>query len=417
MPQFRKSLASVPLALSMVVLGACATSGRAPTDAVRQVEPRYLFAWTGDEDRRDSDFLAVIDLRRHGDRYGTIVATAPVGEKGLWPHHTEHELGSGQTLFANGYAGNRNFSFDLRDPLHPVVTARFTGAGALSFLHSFVRLPNGHVLATFQGHGPDNAMPGGIAELDKGGRVLRSRSAADPAADSNTLRPYSLAVAPTLDRVVVALTYMPIPTWHPLRGSIAHDHNGNQVQVYRLSDLSLIKTIRLPTNDAPNEPRLLRDGRTVLVTSVECRLYQVKGLEGLDPELELIHQERPRGCAMPVVIGNYWVQAHAADHRVFALDISDLRNVRTVSSVAFDERQRPHWLAEHGGRVVMVNEPVPSAERRMWMLRLDPATGQLAIDRDFRDADSDRPGIAFDRPEWPHGATGNSVPHGTVFGW
>lgn len=408
-----KLLRGVPLALPVIALGACASFGQAP---LPEPEARYLFTWTGDEDRVDSDFLAVIDLARDGDRYGTIVATAPVGEKGLWPHHTEHELGASRTLFANGYAANRNLVFNLRDPLRPRVSARFTGAGSLSFLHSFERLPNGHVLATFQAHGPDNVSPGGLAELDEAGRVVRSRSAADPAADQTTLRPYSLAVVPSLDRVVVALTYMPIPTWHPLRPSIAHDHSGNQMQVYRLSDLSLIKTIRLPASDAPNEPRLLPDGRTVLVTSVECRLYRVTGLVGSNPGLELIHQERPRGCAMPVVIGNYWIQAHAADHRVFALDISDLSNVRTVSSVAFDEQQRPHWLATDGSRIVMVNEPSPSAERRMWMVRVDRATGQLALDRDFRDAGSDRPGIAFDRPAWPHGATGNAVPHGTVFG-
>src|SRR5262245_16900182 len=65
----------------------------------------YLFAWAGDEDRHDSDFLAVIDLARDGDRYGTIVATTPIGEQGIWPHHTEHELGPSQTLFANGFSG------------------------------------------------------------------------------------------------------------------------------------------------------------------------------------------------------------------------------------------------------------------------------------------------------------------------
>ena len=91
----------------------------------------------------------------------------------------------------------------------------------MSFLHSFARLPNGHVLATFQSHGANNEGPGGVAELDEDGRVVRSRSASDSTADQTTLRPYSLAVVPALDRVVVALTYMPIPTWHPLRGSIA----------------------------------------------------------------------------------------------------------------------------------------------------------------------------------------------------
>ena len=263
-------------------------------DQTDQAPSRYLFTWVGDEGREDSDFLAVVDLARHGDHYGTIVATAPVGEKGLWPHHTEHELGASRMLFANGFSANRNQLFDLHDPRHPQVVERFDGVGDLSFLHSFARLPNGHVLATFQAHGPDNVSPGGIAEIDQRGRLVRSRSAADPSADQTTLRPYSLAVVSSLDRVVVALTYMGIPTWHPLRPSIAHDHNGNQVQVYRLSDLSLIKTIRLDTNDGPNEPRVLRDGRTVLVNTGECRLYQVTGLEGMYPQLKMVHHAAAR---------------------------------------------------------------------------------------------------------------------------
>ena len=66
---------------------------------------------------------------------------------------------------------------------------------------------------------------------------------------------------------------------------------------------------------------MLHDARTVLVNTVECRLYQVSGLEGIDPHLKMVHQEPQRGCAMPVVIGDYWVQANAADHRVYSLDI------------------------------------------------------------------------------------------------
>lgn len=405
------------LAALVVIAALCCASGLPAAGRTEQPSARYLFSWSGDENREESDFLAVIDLKRDGDRYGTVVATAPVGEKGLWPHHTEHELGAGRMLFANGFASNRNLLFDLRNPLKPTVVRRFDGVAGLSFLHSFVRLPSGQMMATFQGHGPDNQAPGGIAVFDDAGRVVRSRSAADPSADQTTLRPYSLAVVPALDRVVVALTYMGIPAWHPLRPSIEHDHTGNQVQVYRLSDLSLIKTLRLPANDGPNEPRVLADGRTVLVNSVECRLYHVAGLEGTDPQLQVIHEERPRGCAMPLVIGDYWVSAHAADHRVYSLDVRDLKNVRRVSSLSLDERQRPHWLATDGSRIVVVNEPVQTAERRLWMLQVDRASGQLTIDNAFRDAGSSRPGITFDRGAWPHGSTGNAVPHGTVFGW
>jgi hypothetical protein len=39
------------------------------------------------------------------------------------------------------------------------------------------------------------------------------------------------------------------------------------------------------------------------------------------------------------------------------------------------------------------------------------------LDSAFRDANSTRPGVAFDRVSWPHGTTGTAVPHGTVFGW
>jgi hypothetical protein len=405
------------LVLFTIVALVCARHVPASSDHAQVPPARYLFAWAGDDDREDSDFLAVIDLARDGDRYGTIVATTAVGEKGLWPHHTEHELGASRMLFANGFSSNRNLLFDLREPLHPKIVERFDGVAGLSFLHSFARLPTGHVLATFQSHGADNVSPGGIAELDERGHLVQSRSAADPSADQTTLRPYSLAVVPSLDRVVVALTYMSIPKWHSLRGSIEHEHKGNQVQVYRLSDLSLLKTIRLQSNEGPNEPRVLRDGRTVLVNTGECRLYHVAGLEGLDPRLKMVHQDSSRGCAVPVVIADYWVQASATDHRVFSLDIHDLTKVRPVSSISFDERQRPHWLATDGTRIVVVNEPVPLAERRMWMLQVKRATGQLTLDPDFRDAGSSRPGIAFDRPSWPHGATGTAVPHGTVFGW
>lgn len=407
------------LRLALCAVGALACARHAPPaiDRSASAPARYLFTWVGDEDREDSDFLAVVDLARDGDRYGTIVATEPIGEKGIWPHHTEHELSANKTLFANGFAGNRTVLFDLHDALHPKVVERFNGVADLTYLHSFARLQNGHVIATFQSHGTRNEGPGGIAELDERGRLVRSRSAADSTADQTALRPYSLAVVPSLDRIVVALTYMVIPTWHPLRGSIAHDHAGNQVQIYRLSDLALLKTIKLPANDGPNEPRVLQDGRTVLVNTGACRLYQVEGLDGAAPRLNVVHQEPEHGCATPVVIGNYWIQSNAETHRVFSLDVRDLTNVRTISSVLFDDRQRPHWLATDGTRVVVVNEPGPTAERRIWMLTLDRATGRLALDSAFRDAGSSRPGLAFDRTTWPHGATGPGVPHGTVFGW
>ncbi len=37
-------------------------------DQTTQAPSRYLFTWVGDEGRENSDFLAVVDRRRQGDR-------------------------------------------------------------------------------------------------------------------------------------------------------------------------------------------------------------------------------------------------------------------------------------------------------------------------------------------------------------
>jgi hypothetical protein len=53
-------------------------------------------------------------------------------------------------------------------------------------------------------------------------------------------------------------------------------------------------------------------------------------------------------------------------------------------------------------------------DHRLCMFTVSP-TGKLAPDTAFRDEHTDRGCISFDRPEWPHGATGNARPHGILF--
>jgi hypothetical protein len=405
------------LACAGVVFGAAQIVPRA-----EMVTSRYLFVWAGDWDRHDSDFLAVLDIRPAPGRYGRVVATVPVGEAGLMPHHTEHEFGSTGTLFANGFAGNRTFLFNMKDPLKPQIVQRFSGVNGLSFLHSFSRLPNGHVLATFQGHGPENQVPGGIAELDDTGAVVRSASAADPNAhQQETMRPYSLAVVPALDRVVVGLTAMGIPTWSAMHDVSEHlDHAGDQIQVWRLSDLTVIKTVELPKTEsgmperAPSEPRVLADGKTVVVMTMGCGLYRVTGLEGGDPSAELVYHPGMTGCGVPVVVGSYWMMPVSSGHRVLSIDMSDLAHVHDVSTLQLNNRQTPHWLSSDGSRMVVINA-AGSPEHRIWMANVDARTGALSFDEAFRDEGASGAGFDFDRASWPHGPTGDASPHGTVF--
>ena len=128
----------------------------------------YLYLWSSSLDSSGPDFLAVYDVREQAsaDRYGALIATLPVPGRGHRTHHTEHELAADDQLFANGFGTGKTFIFDLSAPAAPRLAKELGEVGALMHPHSFVRLPNGNVLATFQmQHDATGAAPGGLAEL------------------------------------------------------------------------------------------------------------------------------------------------------------------------------------------------------------------------------------------------------------
>src|SRR5919201_3008301 len=138
-------------------------------------------------------------------------------------------------LFANDHDAGRTFIFDVRNPLQPKTVTSFADMAGFMHPHSYVRLPNGHVLATFQHdhHSPTGAKSGGLVEIDDSGKVIRSASSADPAFASALLMPYGLVVLPDIDRVVSTNS-----TMHLMEDLFS----GVTYQVWRLSDLKLLKT-------------------------------------------------------------------------------------------------------------------------------------------------------------------------------
>jgi hypothetical protein len=373
--------------------------------------------WAGDVDRADSDFLAVLDADPESPGYGSVITTVPVDRRGTHPHHTEHRMPSGGTLFANGFMAGATFRFDLSDAEAPRLVGAFEEAAGFSFPHSYERLPNGNVLATFQGRGPQNVDPGGLVEIDDAGTVVRSGSAADPAAPEALIRPYSLAIVPDLDRVVVT-SYDMGEDMGMTGGRRGRTH---VVQVWRLSDLSVVATIDLPPlpggggDEQPGEPRLLDDGRTVLVSTFTCGLYRITGLASGYPDAEPVHGFGGGGCAVPVVVGRYWVQSVPSANAIVALDVSNPAAPVEVSRLDLGGRSFPHWLAldEGSGRIVIADRG--DGDERLYVARIDPETGALSPDERFRDPGSERPGVSFERAEWPHGASGPARPHGSVF--
>lgn len=374
-----------------------ATSGL----AARPTDNKHLFVWTADADGQQSDFLAVIDLDRRSKTYGDVVATTPTGVKNSYAHHTEHELAPGNVLLANGFGANRTWLFDLRQPRKPSIKASFGEAGAMMHAHSFARLPSGTILATYQMTGHKNEGPGGIAEISAAGAVLRSSpvTGLDPL---EFVRPYSLAIVPKLDRIVT--------TTADMQAKAA----AKTVQIWRLSDLKLLATIPLPPGPRGKEhldsaePRLMADGRTVMVSTFNCGLYVVDGLATDRPNARLVHDFGTGECALPVVAGRYWVQTDTALPGLISIDISDPRRPRTVDRLTLAAGQEPHWISlAPDGRRIVISGGGKTLKNKILFATIDPKTGKLALDPALS--------IDFDRKSWPHGDSGKAIPHGAVF--
>ena len=169
--------------------------------------------------------------------------------------------------------------------------------------------------------------------------------------------------------------------------------------------------------DDPAEPRLLADGRTVMLATFTCGLFVLKGLEGRDPTAKWVHSfSKSDKCALPVVAGRYWVQTDASHPALISLDISDPQRPKEVSRLTLEPRQLLHWisLAPDGKRIV-ISGGEGDLQSHLLMARIDPSNGRLTLDKSFRPAGATRPGVSFDRQIWPHGRAGKGIPHGAVF--
>lgn len=382
-----------------------------PQEQKATMPGHYLFAWAGDVAHQGNDFLAVIDADPASPGYGHLLTSIATDQQTMRAHHTEYTMPASGMLFANDHDAGRTFIFDLRDPLHPKVAASFGDMAGYMHPHSYVRSPNGHVLATFQHvhhNGTDEAMgrTGGLVEIDDQGRVIRSAGNADPAFANALLTPYGLAVIPAIDRVVTTNSSM----------HLDDIFSGVTYQVWRLSDLKLLKTAYFEVGEnryaqiSPEEPRLGPDG-SVFVQTLGCGLERITGVNTDQPEAHLVYSFPGNWCGVPSIVGHYLIQSVLLTHGLIALDIADGAKPVEVSRVKFADTYDPHWTAWDPKTNRLV---VTGSQPRLFLVKFDPTTGALAIDDSFHDADG-KPGFNFADRQWPHGWKGSGLPHGAVF--
>lgn len=374
--------------LSVLCCAAAFNACASPSD-----DREFLYAWTAGADSTQPDFLAVIDVSEGSATAGTVLTKVPVPGLRNGPHHSEHEMGPDGRLFVNGFRSGQSWVFDMTNRAAPTIVTQFGDLGGYAHPHSFIRLPNGNVLAMYQmQHSAGKMRAGGLVELTRDGAFVRA-SAQQPASVDTGTRVYSGLVVEALDRVITTTTDM-----------VGDFEASRQVQVWRLSDLTLLHSFAL--EDGPRggegkytaEPRLLSDGRTVMVSTFACGMYLLEGLDSDAPRGRLVAsfpQKPSENCAIPAIVGNYYLVTVPAYSAVVALDISNPSAPREVSRVAFDSTDVPHWLAVSPDQRRVVVTGYETMARRVELLKFNPQTGMLSRDRTIADI--------------------GGIPHGTVF--
>ena len=319
-------------------------------------------------------------------------------------------------LFANDHDAGRSFILDFRNSLQPSVVTSFNEMGGYAHPHSYLRLPNGNVLATFQHdhatmHSESRGKSGGLVEISDKGELVRAVSTADPAFPDALLMPYSQAVLPDIDRVVSTNSSM-------------HDDDllsGTTYQVWRLSDLKLLKTAYFDPGEqgyahiSPEEPRVGPDG-SVFVQSLGCGIERISGIDSATPTAKLVHTFPGNWCGKPIIVGRFLVQSVPAMHGFIVLDLADPAHPVEVSRLKINDDYNPHWTAWDPAtkRIVITPGSTAGNSDRMYLLKLDAKTGALSVDEDFRDTDG-KAGLSFADRDWPHGWKGTGLPHGAEF--
>ena len=371
----------------------------------------YLFVWAMETHDPSTpmppatsmgrDFLAVFDVRPGAAHFGKLVAMLPVGGRGQMAHHTNYDMPPDGLLFASDYMAGQAYAFDLTNPEKPKLKASFGDAGQYTHAHSFARLPNGHTLAAYQFKGEPDREAGALVELDAAGKVVRASDASDLKVDS-FIRPYSVLALPKIDRVVTTSADM-----------LPDERRSHVVQVWRLSDLKLLKTVRLPKpphygdvlSSSASEARVLGDARTVLVVTATCGLYRLSNLQGTDPEAQFVYDFGYRACGVPTVVGRYWVQTTFSGHSLTSLDVSDASRPREAGHLILNGDALPHWVSREPGGDRIVVTGFGSLATTALFARINPKTGALSLEPDH---------ISFDR-SWPDGWNGPAMPHAALF--
>lgn len=241
---------------ALIIFSGCQKKG------ITSTTEKYLFIWAGDQARKASDFLAVVNFDQNSADYGKIITSVPIpnpGNTGNEPHHVGLSR-DGKILACGGLLsilkGQKEvFFFDVADPNAPkfISSADPPQSGVAD---EFYGMDNGGFLVTMMG-GAQGHHPGRVAEFDKNLNLVAEYPANPP---EDGFNPHGLSVRPEKNLMVTSDFICPSTTLHAVKGDLGLR---GSVRVWDLQNKTILKTITLPnpagTIDVrliPNDPQM-----------------------------------------------------------------------------------------------------------------------------------------------------------------
>ena len=355
-------LSAAPVLFAMF-FGAVALTGTAPAsrdgnETGRGHKPaKTLYIWTGDQDRLDPDFLAVVNFDEESDDYGKVIKTVPVpfpGNTGNEPHHCH--LSADENILACGgllsvlRGQNGIFFFDVSRPRDPKFLFS-TSAPQSSITDDFLPLDGGGFLVTQMGSASGGA-PGRLAEFDASLNLV-AEWPDDPPQDG--FNPHGMSARPdinlmvTSDFILPASTLNVVPGDPVLRGAI---------RVWDFQNRTIIRTVQIPGAPGTMDVKLIPgdpQGRAFTAGMFDGLVYLVDTTAGtakvvFDCETIVPHVDVPvRGgmtqlLAMPQS-GDRLIFGSFQAGQVGMLDVSDPEHPVQTGIVNLGVNAGPHDLA------------------------------------------------------------------------
>lgn len=225
-------------------------------EAVVSGGEKYLLIWAGDQARKASDFLAVVDFDPSSTDYGKVLKTVPLpnpGDAGNEPHHVG--ISSNGKIMACGgllsvLKGQKEvFFFDVSDPADPkFISAADPPQSAIT--DEFYPLDNGGFLVTMMG-GAQGHHPGRVAEFDSNMNLVAEHPASPP---DDGFNPHGISVRPEQNLMVTSDFICPSTTLHAVPGELGLR---GSIRVWDFQKREIVKTIPLPNPAGTIDVRLI----------------------------------------------------------------------------------------------------------------------------------------------------------------